>query len=139
MASLGTEISLDLAFDDAVEKVTDALAAEGFGVISRIDMDEKFREKLGVEFRRYVILGACNPALAHEAVSDQPQIGLMLPCNVTVEEEGAGALVRIIDPKAMMSVEGIEQTGVIRDLMTDAKERLGRAADALRMGGRSAD
>lgn len=139
MASLGTEISLDLAFDDAVEKVTDALAAEGFGVISRIDMDEKFREKLGVEFRRYVILGACNPALAHEAVSDQPQIGLMLPCNVTVEEEGAGALVRIIDPKAMMSVEGIEQTGVIRDLMTDAKERLGRGADALRMGGRSAD
>lgn len=132
MTSLGMEVELAESFDAAVARVTDALGAEGFGVISRIDMDQKFKEKLGADFRRYVILGACNPALAMKAVTDQPQIGLMLPCNVTVEAQGAGALVRIIDPEAMMSVEGIEQSDVIHELMADARERLGRAAEALR-------
>ena len=132
MASLGMEVTLEGPFDTALERVTAALAKEGFGVISRIDMDQKFKEKLGADFRRYVILGACNPALALKAVTDQPQVGLMLPCNVTVEAEGAGVRVRIIDPAAMMSVEGIEQTPVIRELMTDARDRLARAAEALR-------
>ena len=132
MSKLGTEITLNATFDDAIAQVTEALAAHGFGVISRIDMDAKFKDKLAIDFRRYTILGACNPALAHKAVSDQAEVGLLLPCNVTVEEHGAGALVRIIDPEAMLSGGGLEETPVIRELMTDAKEKLDRAASALR-------
>lgn len=130
--ALGTEVSLSQPFDKAVEATTAALAAEGFGVISKIEMDKAFKEKLGVDFRRYVILGACNPKLAHKAVSDQPEIGLLLPCNVTVEEAEGGATVRIIDPEAMLSGEGIKATPVIRELMDDAKTRLGRVAESLR-------
>lgn len=74
----------------------------------------------------------CNPALAHRADSDQAEVGLLLPCNVTVEEHGEGALVRIIDPEAMLSGGGLAATPVIRELMTDAKEKLDRAASALR-------
>lgn len=132
MTSMGTEITLHQPFDKALQTVTDALAANGFGVISRIDMDAKFKEKLGVEFRRYTILGACNPGLAHRAVTDQPQVGLLLPCNVTVEEQGDGSLVRIIDPEAMLSAPGLEATPVIRELMADAQEKLQSAAEQLR-------
>lgn len=132
MHALGFEVTLSEGFDDAVDRVTNALSAEGFGVISRIDMDEKFRDKLGVEFRRYVILGACNPGLAHKAVSDQPEIGLLLPCNVTVEDAGDERIVRLVDPEAMMSAPGLARTPVITELMSDARERLRRVTEALR-------
>lgn len=132
MTSLGTEIALDKPFDDAVAAVSAALAAEGFGVISRIDMDKAFREKLGAEFRRYAILGACNPALAMKAVTARPDVGLLLPCNITVEDAGAGALVRIVDAAAMMSVGELGAEPAIAELSADAGARLGRVADALR-------
>ncbi|MFN3371694.1 MAG: DUF302 domain-containing protein [Sphingomonadaceae bacterium] len=132
MGGMGTEIALPLGFDAAVEAVTAALAAEGFGVISRIDMDKAFREKIGVDFRRYAILGACNPKLAHRAVSARPEVGLLLPCNVTVEEaQGGGSLVRLVDAAAMMGVGGLADEPVIAELAADAGERLGRVAAAL--------
>ncbi len=131
MAALGTEIALDLDFDQAVARVTEALAAEGFGVISRIDMDKAFREKIGVAFRRYTILGACNPKLAHKAVSARPDVGLLLPCNITVEEAGTGATVRIVDAAAMMAIAGLDETPAIAELAEDAGARLGRVAAAL--------
>jgi len=134
MAELGTEISLSDGFDAAIGKVTEALAAEGFGVISRIDMDKAFGEKLGVEFRRYAILGACNPKLAHKAVSARADVGLLLPCNVTVEAEGEGAKVRIVDARAMMGSAGLDSSPEIAELANDASERLARVAGRLRQG-----
>jgi uncharacterized protein (DUF302 family) len=130
--TLGLEVRLSKPFDEAVEAVTEALSKEGFGVISRFDMDKAFKEKLDVDFRRYTILGACNPGLAHKAVSDQPEIGLLLPCNVTVEADGDASIVRLIDPEGMLSAGGVERTAVIEELMADAKTRLARAADSLR-------
>lgn len=132
MSELGFEVSLSEGFDAAVDRVIAALAEQGFGVISRIDMDKAFREKLGVEFRRYTILGACNPGLAHKAVTAKPEVGLLLPCNVTVEEAGAGSVVRIIDAGEMMNTGGLGETPEIAELAADASARLDKVVAALR-------
>ncbi len=94
---------LDGPFDDVVVKVKAALAREGFGVISEIDIRQTLKSKIGVEFRPYVILGACNPALAHEALLLEDKVGLMLPCNVIVQEADDSLIeVAAIDPAASM-------------------------------------
>ncbi len=85
---LGFEIELPLTFGDVVGRVKEALKQEGFGILTEIDLQSAFREKLGREFRPYVILGACNPPLAFSAISADPAVGLLLPCNVTVESVG---------------------------------------------------
>lgn len=131
MSELGFEVSLPEAFDAAVDRVIAALAEQGFGVISRIDMDKAFREKLGVEFRRYTILGACNPGLAHKAVTAKPEVGLLLPCNVTVEEAGTGSVVRIIDAGVMMNTGGLGETPEIAELAADASARLNKVVAVL--------
>src|SRR5688572_25261293 len=82
----GYSRTLDLAYEQAVESTREALKAEGFGVLSEIDIKDKLKEKLGVDFRKYVILGACNPALAYETLQQELEIGLLLPCNVIVYE-----------------------------------------------------
>lgn len=131
MSMPGITVDLSLGFDDAVDRVTAALADEGFGVISRIDIDEKFKEKLGIEFRPYAILGACNPALAHRALSAEPGVGLLLPCNVCVEQTDAGSRVYIVDAESMMSSAGLDDVATISELGRDASERLARVAQAL--------
>lgn len=131
MADFGTTLTLDCPFDEALDRVTAALAAEGFGVISRIDLDKAFADKLGKTFRRYVILGACNPGLAHTAVTARPDVGLLLPCNVTVEENGDGSLVRIVDAGQMLGIGDLGTTPEIADLAKDAGARLTRVAAAL--------
>ena len=128
---IGHTIDLEGGFDAALDRVTEALAAEGFGVITRIDMDKTFEQKLGVDFRRYVILGACNPQLAHKAVSDLPQIGLLLPCNVTVEATDAGARVRLLDARAMIGGADLPDSHTLSELAEDAGGRLDRVAAAL--------
>ncbi len=129
---LGFEVELDLAYDEAVTRVTEALAEEGFGVLTRIDVHDTLRKKLDLEFRPYSILGACNPKLAHRALGDCPEAGLLLPCNVTVEAAGEGrALVRIIDPDQMMKAGGMDANPVLAEVGAEARDRLARVAAAL--------
>jgi uncharacterized protein (DUF302 family) len=130
--AFGTEVTLDCEFDAAIQRVTEALAGEGFGVISRIDLDRAFAEKLGKDFRRYTILGACNPGLAHKALIARPEVGLLLPCNVTVEEGKAGSIVRLVDAGQMMGVGDLAQSVEISELADDAGARLSRVVENLR-------
>ncbi len=112
----------------ARERVTAALAAEGFGVLSEIDVGATLERKLGVDFRPYVILGACNPSLAHRALLAEPQIGLMLPCNVVVQADGDGAAVSIANPSAMF---GVVDNPKLEPVMAEADEKLRRVLAAL--------
>ncbi len=132
MAGMAYEITLEQEFEQALEVVVAALKEEGFGVLTRIDVHDAFREKLDVDFRKYCILGACNPPLAHRALSNRPDAGLMLPCNVIVEarEEG-GTLVRIVDPRAMMQAGGFESDPVLAEVGGEAEARLRRVAASL--------
>lgn len=96
--------TLASGFDDAVRRTTEALKREGFGIITEIDVRETLKKKIGVDFRNYRILGACNPGLAHEALKIEDKVGAMLPCNVVVQEVAPGSVeVAAIDPVASMS------------------------------------
>lgn len=103
--------TLDLPFDKAVSEVTETLKTEGFGVLFQIDMREKLKEKLGVDFRNYAILGVCNPALAYQALQEEIALGLLLPCNLIVYEEGNTSVVSAIDAAKMLSVVGNPKLG----------------------------
>lgn len=116
-------------FEQAVEKVTTALKDEGFGVLTEIDVKETLKKKLGVDFRRYVILGACNPPLAKRALDSDPQIGLLLPCNVVVQEAPDGGIdVSIADPKAMFT---LVDNAAVAPIAEEAKQRLRRVLDTV--------
>ena len=129
---LGFEVRLNQPYDQALEKVITALKAEGFGVVTSIDLRATFNEKLGEDFRSYTILGACNPSLAHRALIQDPVIGLLLPCNVTVEEErGDRSVVRFANPEAILTIGGLQEDSVINDVAREARTRLERVADAL--------
>jgi len=104
MTTYGFVKELDVSFEEAVARVTEELKKEGFGILSSIDLKEKFREKLGMDFRKYVILGACNPPLAHKSLTAEENIGLLLPCNVIVYEKGGKSVVGIIRPSVAMSM-----------------------------------
>ncbi|GAA4759693.1 DUF302 domain-containing protein [Actinomycetospora chibensis] len=122
------EIRLGLPYADTVARVREALAAEGFGVLTEIDVRATMAAKLGVEFEDYVILGACNPALAHRALEIDRSVGLLLPCTVTVRTDGAESVVEILDPQAMVAMSGVEALAPIAD---EAGARLARVRDAL--------
>jgi uncharacterized protein (DUF302 family) len=129
---LGFEIRLGLPYEPALEAVTTALKAEGFGVLTRIDVQATLKEKLGEDFRPYAILGACNPPLAHRALSTDSWVGLMLPCNVTVEADGqSGALVRIANPEMMMQAGSLRGNETLRGVAAEARARLERVARVL--------
>jgi uncharacterized protein (DUF302 family) len=132
MSAMSFDVPLPLGFDAAVDKVTAALKAEGFGVLTRADVHVAFHEKIGRAFRPYTILGACNPPLAFDALSARPEAGLLLPCNVIVEEVQPGrSLVRIVDPDAMMRTAGFEDDPVLAKVGAEAAGRLRRVAAAL--------
>ena len=132
MTGMAFEVTLDAPYAESLERVIEALKEEGFGVLTRIDVHDAFKEKLGVEFRNYSILGACNPPLAHKALSSRPDAGLMLPCNVIVEESDGGTLVRIVDPASMMQAGGFEGDPVLQEVGGEAEVRLKRVAEALK-------
>ncbi|MAT41372.1 MAG: ABC transporter ATP-binding protein [Anaerolineaceae bacterium] len=122
-----TELNMD--YEQAVEKVTAALKKEGFGVLTNIDMQATLKQKLDVDFRKYAILGACNPPLAYQSLKTQLNIGLLLPCNVIVYEEDNGSVVvEILDPIRMMDV--VENPD-LEPVAQDAQSRLQRVINQL--------
>jgi uncharacterized protein (DUF302 family) len=102
--SYGYRREIAIPFDEAVVRATQKLQDEGFGVLTSIDLKEKFKEKLDVDFRQYVILGACNPAIAHQSLQEEIDLGLLLPCNVIVYEQDGGSVVAAVDARSMLSV-----------------------------------
>lgn len=117
-----------VSYEEAIEKVTGALSEEGFGILTEIDVRKAMREKLDEEFRRYVILGACNPSLAHRALTADDNIGLLLPCNVVVAETEDGAEVSYARPRQMLEISGNED---VMPVAEEAEELLARAFDRL--------
>ncbi len=120
---------IDLNYDDAIEKVTEALSVEGFGVLTTIDVKATLKKKIDVDFRPYMILGACNPGFAHKALLAEPYIGAMLPCNVIVQvNENGKTEVSAVDPMASMMAVKNEELGAIAG---EVREKLQRVIDGL--------
>jgi uncharacterized protein (DUF302 family) len=124
-------LELDLPQQQAVEAVTAALSRQGFGVLTTIDVRATLKEKLGVDVEDYVILGACNPTLAHQALSARPEVGLLLPCNVTVRQVGGRTLVQAVDPTALLAMAGGDTGSDLGEVAADASRRLHAALDTL--------
>ena len=128
----GMQAKLNVPYDEAVEQATAALKEEGFGVLTEIDVKATLKKKIDADFRRYVILGACNPNLAHQALQSQLEVGLLLPCNVIVYETGEGqSVVSIVNPMAMMGVADSEGLNAVAE---QANEKLLRVVQKLAAG-----
>lgn len=126
----GLQMTLDLSFAETVDAITMALKTEGFGILTEINVQETLKKKLGAEFRRYLILGACNPPLAYQALQNELEIGLLMPCNVIVYERDDGkTAVSIADPHAMLAITG---TSALQEMADQAKAKLTRALEHLK-------
>jgi uncharacterized protein (DUF302 family) len=127
--AIGFGLTIQRDFDSVLIEVTESLKEEGFGILTEIDAQATFKKKLDVDFNRYKILGACNPRLAHRALTAHPTIGLLLPCNVTVSENDKGDVdVFFVDPMVMMSMV---DNPALEPIAEEAKERLERVAATL--------
>jgi uncharacterized protein (DUF302 family) len=124
----GYTITVDLPFQDAVAKVKDAFQAQGFGTLTEIDVQATLKQKLDHDSEPYVILGTCNPQLAHQALALEPEIGLLLPCNVVVRRHAGTTLVHALDPQVMVQVPG--QPG-LQPIADEAARRIQAALDSL--------
>lgn len=126
----GIKKTLEMPFEEADARVREELQKEGFGVLTEIDVKETLKKKLDVDFRRYRILGACNPPLAHQALNAETDIGLLLPCNVVVYEgdEAGTSVVAALDPELQLGVTGRDD---IRPLATEVRKRMERVLEAL--------
>lgn len=129
----GTTVTTGLDFDEAVERTRAALAEQGFGVLTEIDVQATLKAKLDHDMEPYLILGACNPQLAHSALDVERDIGLLLPCNVVVRREGESTLVQALDPQVMVSLPGRPEMQPIAD---DAARRLSAALQEVAAGER---
>jgi uncharacterized protein (DUF302 family) len=128
MMGYGNAIRLKATFAEANERVRAALQEQGFGVLTEIDVQATLRNKLGEQIEDYVILGACNPQLAYQALGVDRQIGLLLPCNVVVRSDGAQTVVEMLDPQVMVTVTGRDELAPVAD---EAARRLRAALDGL--------
>lgn len=124
----GKTVESDLPFAKAIERATQLLKDEGFGILCQIDVEKTLREKTGAEFRPYVILGACNPALAHKALSTEDQLGLLLPCNVVVQERDGKTIISAVDARQMLDLVG---NSALDEVAADANARFQRVLDTL--------
>lgn len=125
----GFRTTLNVPYEEAIEKTTIALKEEGFGVLTEIDVKATLKKKLDADFRRYIILGACNPNLAYQALQNELEIGLLLPCNVIVYETNEGqSTVSIVDPLSML---GVVESPTLDPIATEAKTRLQRVIKTL--------
>ena len=126
---LGMTVHLKVDYETALTRTIDALKVEGFGVLTEIDVKETFKKKLGVDFPPYKILGACNPSLSYRALTTAPEVGLLLPCNVTVRQLEDGSIeVALIDPLMMLAVVSNPEVKLVAD---EAQARLKRVAQVL--------
>jgi uncharacterized protein (DUF302 family) len=120
--------TVGLGFEEAVSRVTEALAKEGFGVLTEIDVKATLKKKLGIDVAPYRILGACNPQFAHQAIEFEPQIGALLPCNVVVREDQGKTRIDIMDPQAVLQ---LVERPEIEGIATEVRQRLERVIAAL--------
>ena len=121
---IGIRTPLKVSFEQAIQVTINALKTEGFGVLTQIDVKTTLKEKIDVDFRRYVILGACNPVLAHRALSANPDVGLLLPCNVTVQEVNNEIIVTVVDPLQMLGA--LIEEPAIQAVAIEARTKLER-------------
>ena len=121
-------VKTSLPFDEAIGAVKKSLADNGFGVLTTIDVQKTMKEKIGADYDRYTILGACNPAFAHKALSAEKEIGLLLPCNVIVYEQNKNTYVSSILPAAAMSMV---ESDILKDVAQDVEKQLKQSIDAL--------
>ncbi len=128
MMTYGSSKIVDIPFEAAVERVTEELRKEGFGILTVIDVQETLKKKLDVEFRKYKILGACNPPFAHRALQAEEEIGLLLPCNVVVYEKNGRSVVAAFDP---MTMTGMTKNPEITSIAVEVKQRLDRVFAAV--------
>ena len=128
MIDYGFMKELDIPFEKAVELVAEELKKEGFGILTQIDVKEKFKEKLNINFKKYMILGACNPSNAHKAILAEETIGLMLPCNVIVYEKREKTLVGIIRPTVAM---GMIENEKLKDIAENVEAKLKKVFESI--------
>ncbi|MGA7671691.1 MAG: DUF302 domain-containing protein [Nitrolancea sp.] len=128
-ATYGFGTTLEIPYEEAIERVKESLKGEGFGVLTEIDVRKTLHDKIGEEMEPYIILGACNPKLAHRALTSEKEIGLMLPCNVVVRALPHGTRVEVADPIAML---GVSSNDELKPVAAEARERLERALDAIK-------
>lgn len=125
---LGFGRAVPMSFDEAIARVTEELGKEGFGVLTQIDVAATLKKKLGVDFPAYLILGACNPRLAHRALQANPQVGLLLPCNVVVRQDDGGTRLEFMDPEAVLE---LADEPAVREVAAEARQRLQRVCAAV--------
>lgn len=136
IVELGFKVHLEQPYEQTLESVIAALKTEGFGVLTRIDVKAVLKEKIDADFHPYTILGACNPPLAHRALSADGSAGLMLPCNITVEAKpNSGSLVNITNPQLMLQVGSLAENETLAEVAAEAYARLERVAQKLSSSG----
>lgn len=124
----GFSKTVDMPYEQTIEKVTAELKKEGFGVLTSIDVKETLKQKINVDFKKYAILGACNPPIAHKALQEEEELGLLLPCNVIVYEKDGKTRVSIFDPMVMT---WIMENDNMKPIATEVQERLQRVLQAI--------